>query len=252
MEHKGRTALVTGATGGLGVAESKGLALAGANVLMLDVKGREVAEALAGELPEGAGAVRFVGCDLVDPEAAQDLVRLLDKEVGGIDILVNNAAINPLKPVDGYDLAEWRKVQDVNATSAVALAQAVVPSMKKKGWGQIIQICSVTLNGGWSDFTSYVSSKGTLLALTRSLARELGQFGIRANAVSPGAIPTALEKEVWADQLETYVKFLVDHQALKYRGSPEDIAEAILFLISDKARFITGQNLSVDGGWWMH
>ena len=86
----------------------------------------------------------------------------------------------------------------------------------------------------------------------RTLARELGPFNIRVNAVSPGAIPTALEREVWADQLETYVEFLVDHQALKYRGSPEDIANAILFLISDKAHFITGQNLGVDGGWWMH
>jgi 3-oxoacyl-[acyl-carrier protein] reductase len=156
-----------------------------------------------------------------------------------------------MKPIDGYDLGEWQKTQDVNATSAVALAQAVVPSMKKKGWGQIVQICSVTLNGGWKDFTAYVSSKGTLLAFTRSLARELGQFDIRVNAVSPGAIPTQLEKEVWADQLETYEKYLLDHQALKYRGSPEDIAEAIMFLVSDRARFITGQNLVVDGGWWM-
>jgi NAD(P)-dependent dehydrogenase (short-subunit alcohol dehydrogenase family) len=251
MEHKGRTALVTGATGGLGVAECKALAREGADVLMLDVKGEAVVKALADELPPGAGWLRFVHCDLADPASAQDLVRGLNDEVGGIDILVNNAAINPLKPIDGYDLAEWHKVQDVNATAAVALAQAVVPSMKRKGFGQIVQICSVTLNGGWSDFTSYVSSKGTLLAFTRSLARELGKFNIRVNAVSPGAIPTALEKEVWADQLETYEKFLLDHQALKYRGAPEDIADAILFLVSARARFITGQNIVVDGGWWM-
>jgi 3-oxoacyl-[acyl-carrier protein] reductase len=251
MEHKGRTALVTGATGGLGVAESLALARAGADVLMLDIKAGETVDGLAADIPSGAGRLRFVACDLADPEAAKALVRGLDEEVGGIDILVNNAAINPMKPIDGYDLGEWHKTQDVNATSAVALAQAVVPSMKKKGWGQIVQICSVTLNGGWTDFTAYVSSKGTLLAFTRSLARELGQFGIRVNAVSPGAIPTQLEKEVWADQLETYEKFLLDHQALKYRGSPEDIAEAIMFLVSDRARFITGQNLVVDGGWWM-
>lgn len=251
MEHKGRTALVTGATGGLGVAESAALAREGADVLMLDIKGEDVLDAIREGLPGDAGALRFVRADLTDPEAAQDLVKGLNQEVGGIDILINNAAINPLKPIDGYDLAEWRKVQDVNATAALALAQAVVPSMKTKGFGQIVQICSVTLNGGWSDFTSYVSSKGTLLALTRSMARELGQFNIRVNAVSPGAIPTALEKEVWADQLETYEAFLLDHQALKYRGSPEDIAGAIMFLVSAKARFITGQNLVVDGGWWM-
>ena len=251
MEHKGRTALVTGATGGLGVAESLALAKSGADVLMLDIKGGEVAGKLAAEVPSGAGRLRFVECDLADPAAAKRLVQELDQEAGGIDILVNNAAINPMKPIDGYDLAEWQKTQDVNATAAVALAQAVVPSMKKKGWGQIVQICSVTLNGGWTDFTAYVSSKGTLLAFTRSLARELGQFNIRVNAVSPGAIPTPLEKEVWADQLETYEKYLLDHQALKYRGSPEDIAEAIMFLVSDRARFITGQNIVVDGGWWM-
>ena len=252
MFLKGKTALVTGATGGLGVAQTEALAREGADVLMLDVKGGEEATAIRGRLPESAGAVRYVDCDLADSQGSQDLARKLDAEVGGIDILINNAAINPLKPIDGYDLAEWDRVQAVNAKAAVALSQACVPSMKRKGWGQVINICSVTLNGGWSDFTSYVASKGTLLGLTRAMARELGQFGIRVNAISPGAIPTALEREVWADQLDTYVKFLVDHQALKYRGSPEDIAEAILFLVSDKAKFITGQNLGVDGGWWMH
>jgi NAD(P)-dependent dehydrogenase (short-subunit alcohol dehydrogenase family) len=252
MFLKGKTALVTGATGGLGVAQTEALAREGANVLMLDIKEGEKAAQIQGRLPQGAGKVRFIHCDLADSAAAQALARKLDGEAGGIDVLINNAAINPLKPIDQYDLAEWDRVHAINAKAAVALSQACVPSMKKKGWGQIINICSVTLNGGWSDFTSYVASKGTLLGLTRAMARELGKFGIRVNAVSPGAIPTALEREVWADQLETYVKFLLDHQALKYRGSPEDIANAILFLVSDKARFITGQNLTVDGGWWMH
>ncbi len=252
MELRGKNALITGATGGLGVAESEALARAGAAVLMLDVKGGEAAAAINAGLPPGAPKVRFVHCDLADPKAAQALVQGLDADAGGIDILINNAAINPLKPIDRYPLEEYERVQAVNATAAVALAQAVVPSMKRKGSGQIVNICSVTLNGGWSDFTAYVASKGTLLGLTRAMARELGPFGIRVNAVSPGAIPTALEKEVWADQLEIYEKFLLEHQALKYRGAPSDIAEAILFLISDRARFITGQNLTVDGGWWMH
>lgn len=251
-ELKGKTALVTGATGGLGVAECTTIAQAGADVLMLDIKGAEIAQQVMDALPSVAGSVRFVACDLAHPVDAQNQIRQLNSEVEGIDILINNAAVNPLKPIDDYDLAEWRNVQDINATAAVALAQVIVPTMKRKRYGQIINICSVTLNGGWSDFTSYVASKGTLLGLTRAMARELGQFGIRVNAVSPGAIPTQLEKEVWAGQLETYEKYLLDHQALKYRGSAEDIAEAILFLISDRARFITGQNLTVDGGWWMH
>jgi NAD(P)-dependent dehydrogenase (short-subunit alcohol dehydrogenase family) len=252
MMLKGRTALITGASGGLGVVETETLAREGADVLMLDVKGEDVVAGIEAKLPSGAGKLRFVPCDLADTRAAQELGRRLDGEVGGVDILINNAAINPLKPIDTYDLDEWDRVQAVNATAAVALSQAVVPSMKRKQKGSIINICSVTLSGHWSDMTAYIASKGTLLGLTRVMARELGKDGIRVNAVSPGAIPTALEREVWAGQLETYVKYLLDHQALKYRGSPEDIAEAILFLVSDKARFITGQNLTVDGGWWMH
>lgn len=252
MFLKGKTALVTGATGGLGVAECTALAAEGADVLMLDIKGEEVLDGIAAGLPPGAGRLQFVPFDLADTRGAQALARRLDGEVGGIDILINNAAINPLKPIDSYDLDEWDRVQAVNATAAAALCQAVVPSMKRKQAGQIVNICSVTLSGHWSDMTAYIASKGTLLGLTRVMARELGKDGIRVNAVSPGAIPTALEREVWAGQLETYVKYLLDHQALKYRGSPEDIANAILFLISDKARFITGQNLTVDGGWWMH
>jgi 3-oxoacyl-[acyl-carrier protein] reductase len=251
MSLEGKTALVTGATGGLGVAESEALARGGAHVLMLDVKGGDAVAEIEDRLPAGAGTVRFVQVDLADLGDAKARVQALDKETGGIDILVNNAAINPLKPIDGYDLGEFQRVQTVNATAAVALAQAVLPSMKRKKTGQIVSICSITLNGGWKDFTAYVASKGTLLGLTRSMARELGPWNIRVNAISPGAIPTPLEVEVWGDQLESYEKFLLDHQALKFRGSPDDVARALLFLVSDDARFITGQNLVVDGGWWM-
>ena len=91
----------------------------------------------------------------------------------------------PAEAIDAYDLAEWQRVQDVNATAGVAFAQATVPSMKRKGWGQIVNISTVTLNGGWCNFTAYVGSKGTLLGLTRSLARELGKFGIRVNRSAP-------------------------------------------------------------------
>ena len=219
---------------------------------MLDVKGSGKVDELNALLPPGSGKAKFVACDLSQPEATKELALRLDGEVGGIDILINNAGVNPMKPIDGYDLAEWQRVMDINATSSVALAMACVPSMKRKGWGQIVNICSVVLNGGWTDFTQYVGSKGTLLGLTWAMARELGKFGIRVNAVSPGPIPTELEHGVWGDQIETYTQYLLDRQSLKFRGSPEDVAQAVVFLISNRAWFVTGQNLSVDGGWWMH
>ena len=210
----GRIALVSGGNRNIGRAIALTLAKAGATPLILYGGDEEAARKVCAEIEKQGARTGMYQADLADTKSLAPLVRKIEKEVGGIDILVNNAAINPLKPIDGYDLAEWDRVQAINAKAAVALAQACVPSMKRKGWGQVINICSVTLNGGWSDFTSYVASKGTLLGLTRAMARELGQFGIRVNAISPGAIPTALEREVWADQLDTYVKFLIDHQAL--------------------------------------
>jgi 3-oxoacyl-[acyl-carrier protein] reductase len=132
----------------------------------------------------------------------------------------------------------------------VALVQALTPGMIDKGWGRIVNIASITFYGGWANLMPYVVSKGSLVGLTRSLARELGQYGINVNAISPGAFPTDAEK-IHPDP-EGYTRFVLDHQSIKRRGSPRDIAEALLFLVSDRSAFITGQTLNVDGGWVMH
>ena len=239
---KGRKALVTGGAGGLGEAQAAALIADGADVLLLDNRGDGLAE-VATRL--GAG---HLVADLADPAAC---VTALGPRADDIDILINNAAINPLKPIEAYDLAEFTRVQTINATAAFALVQAVIPGMKRRGHGAIINICSVTLSGWWADMVPYIASKGTLLGMTRAMARELGPAGIRVNAISPGAIPTPLEREVWADRLAEYEAYLLDRQALKFRGSANDIAQAVLFLASERGRFITGQNLVVDGGWWM-
>lgn len=239
MRLDGRKVLITGAAGGIGAALCSVMRDAGARVIGLDLPGK------------AAPADRQVAADLADPAAAAAIVAEVDAGEGGIDILVNNAAINPLKPMDGYDLAEFERTQRVNAHAAFALAQALVPGMKARRRGSIVNICSITISGGWTDFTAYVASKGTILGLTRAMARELGAWDIRVNAISPGAIPTALEREVWADVLESYEKQIIERQALKYRGSAEDVANMACYLCSDLGRFITGQNLVVDGGWWM-
>ena len=254
MRIDGKTALVTGAAGGLGVTDSRTLAEAGAKVVMLDIDeegGQKAADEINTSLAGSATPVTFVRCDLNDLQAAQALVKDLGAKNGGFDILINNAALIPLGPIEEISIEEYEKVMRINAHAAFALAQAVVPGMKANKDGRIVNMCSVTLSGGWKDFVPYVSSKGTLLGFTRSLARELGPWNIRVNAISPGAIPTEAEARVWADQLESYRKFILDHQSLKFRGDPQDIADAILFLVSDKSRFITGQNLLIDGGWYM-
>lgn len=250
----GKNALVTGGAGGLGTTIVELLARSGAKVIALDNRvdhGHTETAAINARIGTAGPAVSFMAADLADPSGVAILVGEVAASVGGIDILINNAAVNPSEPVDGYDLASFERVQRVNAHAAFALVQATVADMKRKKCGAIVNVCSVTLNGDWKNFSAYVASKGTLLGLTRSLARELGEWSIRVNAISPGAIPTALETEVWGDQLEQYNAFVLERQALKYRGSPGDVANLVTFLCSDAARFITGQNLNVDGGWWM-
>jgi len=222
----------------------------GAQVTLLDVaieRGRAVIGRLnAG--PEGPAA-RFVAADLADLSAACRIVRDVDADAGGLDALVNNAAVVPLKPIADYSLDEYETIQRVNADAAFALTQVVAPSMRAKGGGAIVNVCSITLGGAWANFVPYVASKGALLGMTRALARELGPDGIRVNAVSPGAIPT--DAETVHPDPEGYARWVLDHQSLKYRGAPSDIADAVAFLLSDRARFVTGQNLHVNGGWLM-
>jgi NAD(P)-dependent dehydrogenase (short-subunit alcohol dehydrogenase family) len=251
-ELKGKLALVTGAAGGLGVAISTTMAAAGARVLMHDLPGSTGAAACeAINRKHGRDAAIFVGGDLADLPGLKAQAGTLVAEHGPIDILVNNAAVNPLAPIEAYSLEEFARVQAVNAHSAFVLCQAVVPGMKAKTGGAIVNICSLTLSGGVADMVPYVLSKGSLLGLTRSLAREVGPANIRVNAISPGAIPTELERRVWAHKLAEVEASVLERQSLKFRGSAEDIAEAVLFLASPRSRFITGHELHVNGGWYM-
>ena len=227
-----------------------GLRREGAHVILLDVaaeKGRAVAHDVSAR---GDGPpVRFVEGDLADLAAVRDQVASLDRECGGIGGLVNNAAVVPLKPIADYSIDEYERIQRVNADAAFVLTQALAPAMKARGGGAIVNVCSITLGGAWANFVPYVASKGALLGLTRSLARELGPDGIRVNAISPGAIPTDAEK-VHPDP-QGYARWVLEHQSLQYRGTPGDIAHVVCFLLSDRSRFVTGQNLHVNGGWLM-
>lgn len=237
----GKRALVTGAAGGIGSAVVRLFAAEGAEVVVHDLP-RSGGAALA-----ASAQASFIAGDLRDAQALLDDVA----RAGPLDILVNNAAIDPIGPIESYDIAAYDETQAINARAAFLLSQAVVPGMKQRGGGAIVNIMSVTLSGGWPDKVPYVMSKGALLGLTRALAREVGPAGIRVNAVSPGAIPTELERKYWRDDRTSFDLAVIEKQSLKFRGAPEDIAETTLFLASPRSRFITGHELHVNGGWYM-
>lgn len=247
-----RAVLITGAAGGLGCVTSWAFARAGYRVLALDLggeRGERLLASGASETPETRRRLHYVDCDLADVAALSEQVRARDEQVGGIAVLINNAAIYPSRAIEDYSIDEHRQVQAINVDAALACTQALLPSMKRQQFGRIINVVSITLYGGWPLLLPYVTSKGAMLGMTRALARELGPQGITVNAISPGAFPTDAEK-IHPDPAG-YERMVLEHQSIKRRGEPGDIANAMLFFAGEGSGFITGQTLNVDGGWVM-
>jgi NAD(P)-dependent dehydrogenase (short-subunit alcohol dehydrogenase family) len=245
-----KVALLTGALGSLGKAQAEALAKAGASVILWDRPNRADGEAFAAEVAKEHGArTRYVGADLNALAAAEATARALAEEMGGVDILINNAALILNRPFEEFSLEEYEDQIRVNSSAAFALARAVAPSMKRKGYGKIVNFCSVTLNGRWDGYVPYVTSKGALLGLTKTLARELGPHGVRVNAVSPGAVVSEAEARVFGDRLKQYNDWILENQCLKERIQPSAIADLVMFLVSPASDGITGQNIHIDGGW---
>src|SRR5262249_17501368 len=156
----------------------------------------------------------------------------LADDVGGIDVLINNAALILNEPFETVALDDYERQVRINSSAAFALAQAVAPGMKAKGYGKIVNFCSVTLTGEWMGYAPYVASKGALFGLTKALARELGPHGVRVNAISPGAVVSEAEERVFGDRLAQYNAWVLERQCLKLRIQPQAIADAVLFLAS--------------------
>ncbi|MEQ1770701.1 MAG: SDR family NAD(P)-dependent oxidoreductase [Devosia sp.] len=243
----GKTFLYTGAAGGLGLQTTVNLLKTGARVVAIDNDQKKIASLK--QAASGLEGLRVESLDLANHERLRSDLQRISDEVGGFDVVINNAAIYPSKPFEDYTLDEMKRVQAINVDSAIVCVQVALPHMKKVGRGRIINISSITFSGGWANLVPYVQSKGALIALARTWAREFGKYGITVNAVSPGAFPTDAEK-VHPD-LVAYEKRIYDHQALQRRGAPEDISNILLFLASDASSFITGQTINVDGGWVM-
>ena len=230
----GKTVLITGGLGTIGRALAAGFHAAGGGVTVLDQPG--------GTAPAG---MFWLGADLRDlPNAAAAVVA-----AGPFDILINNAALIVNRPFEEFTVEDYEEQIRVNSTAAFALVRACAPGMKAKGWGRVLSMTSVTLNGQWEGFVPYVASKGAVSGLTKGLARELGKHGITVNAIAPGAVRSEAENRVFADRLEEYQGWILKNQCLKSRIEAEDVAQLAMFLASDAARMITGQNIHVDGGW---
>jgi NAD(P)-dependent dehydrogenase (short-subunit alcohol dehydrogenase family) len=251
MEFSGKTVLITGALGTLGTAQAKAFAAQCAALILLDLPGDSRGEGKAAEIAAAfpGSSARYVGQDLGDLRPSEARVRALCDESGGVDVLVSNAALIINKPFEDFSIEEYEHQLRVNSAATFALVRAIAPKMKEKRDGKIVNFCSVTLNGRWDGYVPYVASKGAMLGLTKSLARELGPFNIRVNAISPGAVVSETENRVYADRLQQYNDWIVENQCLKARIQAEDVAELVLYLSSDRSRMITGQNIAIDGGW---
>jgi 3-oxoacyl-[acyl-carrier protein] reductase len=245
----GRVAVVTGAGGGLGEGECLSLAAAGAAVACVELDEQRL-EAVVEKVRAAGGRTIGVAADVADRASVEAMAERVVQELGGIDILVNNAAIYPLRPWTEITEEEWDAVLAVNLKGFFLCARACRDSMAARGHGRIVNFSSITYMIGFKNMLSYVTSKGGVVAFTRALAKEVGPDGITVNAIAPGAFPTDAEKI--HPNPEQYNQWILEQQSLKRRGTPEDIGNAVVFLGSDAASFITGQTIVVDGGWAMH
>ncbi|MBI4321370.1 MAG: 3-oxoacyl-ACP reductase FabG [Chloroflexi bacterium] len=252
MKLDGRVAIVTGSAQGIGKAYASRLAKDGACVVIADIV-EEQALATAEEIRAGGGEAIAIGTDVSDEASVNRMVEETVQHHGRIDVLVNNAAlfvaITPKKRFYEITVEEWDRVMAVNVRGIFLCCKAVFPFMKAQGKGKIINISSSTFWTGTVDFLQYVTSKAAVIGLTRQLAREVGDYNINVNAVTPGlTLSEGVERKYPAEFLETFPQ----RRCFKRPERPDDLVGTIAFLASDDSDFITGQTINVDGGEAFH
>lgn len=242
LELAGRVALVTGASRGIGAATARALDAAGASVA-LTARDRHALDSVAARLTHPH---LVVVADLASPEAPEALAAEVEAHFGQVDVLVNNAGAAARLPTTDTDAELIDRLYVVNVRAPLLLIKALIPGMRGHGRGSIINLSSVSGVVGTPRRAAYAATKGAIDALTRSLAVELGPDGIRVNAVAPGVVDT----DLWARNkaLQEVVERINDQTPLRRWAKPEDIADVITFLASDRARFVTGETISADGG----
>lgn len=244
-EFDDKTALITGAGSGIGAEIARRLGAGGARVVVADLD-KDAAETIASEIEQKGGAAIAVQQDVADPEAVRRSVEIAIERFGGLDLVVNNAGISgAIAPTADYSLVDWDKVIAVNLSGVFYGLKYQIPALLRSGGGSIVNIASILGSVGSANSPAYVAAKHGVVGLTKTAALEYASNGIRVNSIGPGYIDTpllnALDREVYDG--------LVNLHPIGRLGKPEDVAELALFLLSDRASFVTGSYHLVDGGY---
>jgi 3-hydroxybutyrate dehydrogenase len=251
-----KTALITGSTSGIGLAIAKEFAKAGFNISFngLEKNGSEIA---AGVGKEYGVKTFFSDANLLDASAIEKYIAETEKNLGAIDVLVNNAGIQHVSEIENFPDEKWNAIINLNLNAAFHTTKLVLPGMKKRNWGRVINIASAHGLVASEFKSAYVSAKHGLVGFTKVLALEGAPFGITANAVCPGYVDTPLVRNQIADQAKTHnmseedviSKIMLQKHAVKKFVKPESLGALCVFLASDHAELITGTAIPVDGGW---
>lgn len=246
MELQGRTALITGASRGIGRSIAELFAAEGAKVALVS-RSRDTLDDVAGAIRSAGGTAEVIPIDVTSPEAADTIVAATLDAFGGIDIVVNNAGGNTfMAPIASLRASGWAKAMALNLDASIRLIQAALPSLIASGHGSIVNVSSVTALRAAPLLGAYGAAKAALVSATQTLAVELGTQPVRANALVPGWIATDLTDFLRGD--EGMEEGVLGRVPMHRWGRPEEIAQAALFLASDRSSFMTGQSLVVDGG----
>jgi len=246
FELTGKNALITGSSRGLGLAMARGLAAAGAHVI-LSATNQDLLEQRRSEFAEAGHGVSVYPFDVTEEEQVAEAVSAIEHEVGPLHVLVNNAGITRRGPLDALDPADWQEVIDINLTSVWRVSRHATRAMVERRTGKVINIASLTSFAARPTTGAYTASKGAVAALTRAMAVEWTPYNVQVNAIAPGYFATDLTAPLVAD--EDFTNWVKLRTPANRWGDPAELVGPAVFLASDASNFVSGQVLYVDGGW---